>query len=116
MDIEILREGINDLEQSETNVRNVRDLAALYIVLDHLLSDDPAKKELDDIFPCYVQYVNVKTKYQTKNASTVELSRAMSDLCREISEFIQTLYIHSEIAAEREKIHSLVTTLQTVIT
>ena len=56
MDISTINDLIDELENSETSLSNIRNLSALYTVKAHLLGTpnyDTTTKELSDILPSY---------------------------------------------------------------
>ena len=63
---------------------------------------DRTTKELSDILPSYLQYINTKRKYQLREISDEAVYINMKALCREIKEFIQTLYSSTDTEKERE--------------
>lgn len=104
MKIDIINEMIDNLEQSEESLSNVRNLSALYNVRANLLGStkfDKTAKELNDILPSYNQYIEVKRKYQLKEATADALYKAFNSLCNEIKEFLHTLYSCTDTEQER---------------
>ena len=107
MDIDDINETIAKLENSETTFENCRKLAMLYVVRDNLAVDN-VEKELGDILPCYQQYVTVKRDFQMGKATNERLISAMESVCKEITEFIETLYNNTELFKERLKIEKMI--------
>lgn len=103
MDINDINETIAKLENSDTTFENCRKLAALYVVRDNLVVDN-VEKELSDILPCYQQYVTVKRDFQMGKATNERLISAMESVCKEITEFIDSLYCNTELLKERKSI------------
>lgn len=104
MKIDIINEMIDDLEQAEESLSNVRNLSALYNVRANLLGStkfDKTAKELNDILPSYNQYIEVKRKYQLKEVTADALYTAFNSLCSEIQEFLHTLYSCTDTEQER---------------
>ena len=114
MDINTIDELIKDLETSDTSLSNIRNLSALYNVRTHLLDIDTADttKELSDVLPSYLHYINVKRRYQLQLTTDQALYMAMQDLCKEIREFIQTLYSDTDTPAEREILMQMIKEMQ----
>lgn len=105
MNIEIINNMIDELEQSEMSLSNIRNLSALYNVKSHLLGTtkfDKTSKELSDILPSYMQYVQSKRKYQLHEINETVLYNNMKELCREIKEFIQSVYSGTDTQTERD--------------
>ena len=102
MDIVAINEAITDLEGGDTTQENVEELAALYVVRNNLQStEDKTRSELQDIFPYYTKYKEIKKRYQMNQTIEYELSKAMKDVCKEIEEFIISLYSGTSMHKER---------------
>lgn len=106
MDINLINEAIVDLESSETNSANVKELACLYILKDKLnksnrTAPDKSEKELMDIFPAYSRYKEIKTRYQLNEISEDALVPAMKLVAQELEEFILILYNNTYLRKER---------------
>ena len=111
MDITVINNMIDELEQSEPSLSNVRNLSALYNVRSNLLGTtrfDKTTKELSDILPSYLQYIDIKRKYQLHEVSDEALYLNMKELCREIQEFIRALYSGSDTQKERDMLRQLI--------
>lgn len=111
MDITVISNMIDELEQSEPSLSNVRNLSALYNVRTNLLGTvrfDKTTKELSDILPSYLQYIDIKRKYQLHEVSDEALYLNMKELCREIQEFIKALYSGSDTQKERDMLRQLI--------
>ena len=109
--ISTINDLIDELENGETSLSNIRNLSALYNVKTHLLGSnryDSTAKELNDIFPSYLQYVETKRKYQLKEVTDETIYIDMKELCREIKEFIQTLYSSTDTEKERDLIRQMI--------
>ena len=105
MSIDTINELIGELEQGETSLSNIRNLSALYTVKAHILGSnvnvDRTEKELRDILPSYLQYIEIKRKYQLKETTVDALCTALNSLCSEINEFLHTLYSCTDSEQER---------------
>lgn len=115
MDISTINELIDELENSETSLSNVRNLSALYTVKTHLLGTpnyDTTTKELSDILPSYLQYIEVKKQYQLNKTTSKDVHINMKKLCQEIKEFIQTLYNNTDTKEERTIIENMLKEVQ----
>ena len=105
MDMREIETTIEELENGPTTYDNCIKLSALYSVSDNIKSD--TRKELDDVLPLFKMYVAVKTKYQLGELPASSLVMGMNDLCKEIHEFIDTLYNNTELDGERENIKQM---------
>lgn len=105
MDMLEIENTIEELENGPTTFDNAIKLSALYSVRDNLNSD--TEKELEDILPQFRMYVAVKKGYQLKELTADDLKFAMRSMCRDIEEFIETLYNNTELQEERDTIHDM---------
>lgn len=115
MNMEIINEMIDELEQSEPSLSNVRNLSALYNVRTNLLGTnrfDKVSKELSDILPSYIQYIDTKRRYQLHEVSEELLYNNMKELCREIKEFVQMLYSGTDTQTERDILQRTIKEIQ----
>lgn len=115
MNISTINELIEELEQGETSLSNIRNLSALYNVKSHILGTknfDNITKELSDILPSYLKYIEVKRKYQLQEISEEIVYINMEELCKEIKEFIQTLYSGTDTPKERELLKQVIKEIQ----
>ena len=106
MDIIAINQAIEDLENDDTTPENVSELAALYICRDNLENRkesmvDIVESELEDILPYYLKYRTTKRKYQLNQATDGEVLQGIKDVCRELKEFIDTLYSSTDMHRER---------------
>lgn len=99
MNIQEITDTIEELENGPTTYDSCMKLASLYTVRDKLHTD--TEKELNDILPQFRMYVAVKTKYQLGELKEEDLIFAMKSMCRDIQEFILTLYNNTELPEER---------------
>lgn len=113
MNLREITDTIEKLENGNTTYDNCIKLSALYTVRDNLKSD--TEKELNDILPQFRMYVAVKRKYQLKELSKDDLIFAMKSMCRDIEEFIDTLYNNTELPEERELIKVMLENARSVI-
>lgn len=115
MDISTINELIDDLENAETSLSNVRNLSALYNVKTHLLGTekfDKTTKELNDILPSYINYIETKRRYQLKEINETNVLIQLQRVCKEIKEFIQTLYSGTDMPKEREILQQMIKEMQ----
>lgn len=115
LNITTLNDLIDELENDDMSLSNIRNLSALYNVKTHLLGSnnyDSTTKELKDILPSYLQYIETKRKYQLKETTEEAVYINMKELCKEIKEFIQCLYSGTDTPKEREMIKQLIREIQ----
>jgi len=113
MDIKDINRTIQELKEDSTTFENCERLAHLYIVREHLFTND-VQKEFNDILPQYVKYTEMKRKYQLGEISERAIEKQIKAVCKEISEFIYTLYTSTDMPSEREIIKSMISGLQTI--
>lgn len=103
MDVVAIKEAIENLENSDTTVDNIQELSALYICRDHLIrsSHDAGEDELRDMFPYYRKYTDTKRRYQLGQTSEGEVIKGIKAVCRELTEFVDTLYSGTDMNKER---------------
>lgn len=103
MDVVAIEEAIEELENSETTVDNIKELSALYICRDHLMlsNHDAVESELEDIFPYYRKYRDIKRRYQLRQTNESEVAEGIKAVCRELTEFVETLYSGTDMNKER---------------
>ena len=116
MDLVAIEEAIEALENDVTTVDNVSELASLYICRENMKADlktmiDGVKQEYDDILPYYIKYRDTKRRYQTNEAIDSEVIQGIKDVCRELREFIDMLYQHTDMNKERLCIKEMIKTL-----
>lgn len=113
MDIEAINEAIEELENSDTTVKNVQELACLYIVRQNInhVNLNVVARELDDILPAYNNYCDIKRKYQLKEITEEGVIDSMKYLCVEICEFIDSLYSHTDMRKERKQLNMMLESL-----
>lgn len=115
MNVSAINDLIDELEQSDVSLSNVRNLSALYIVKNHLVGNvkfDEVSAELNDILPSYIKYIEIKRKYQLHETTEDVLYINMKELCREIKEFIRALYSGTDTPKEREMIKQMIKEVQ----
>ena len=113
MDIKDINRTIQELKEDSTTFENCERLAHLYIVREHLFTDE-VQKEFDDILPQYIKYTKMKRKYQLGEISEQAIEKQIKSVCKEISEFIHILYTSTDMPSEREMIKSMINGLQTL--
>ena len=116
MDLVAIAEAIEALENDVTTVDNVSELASLYICRENMKAGlktmvDGVKQEYDDILPYYIKYRDTKRRYQINEAIDSEVIQGIKDVCRELREFIDMLYQHTDMNKERLCIKEMIKTL-----
>lgn len=116
MDLLAIEEAIETLENDVTTVDNVSELASLYICRENMKAGlkttiDGVKQEYDDILPYYIKYRDTKRRYQINEAIDSEVIQGIKDVCRELREFVDMLYQHTDMNKERLCIKEMIKTL-----
>lgn len=111
MDINDINRTIQELKEDSTTFENCERLAHLYTVREHLFKNE-VQKEFDDILPQYSKYVSMKRKYQLGEISEAAIEKQIKLVCKEISEFMHTLYSATDMPIEREYIKKMLNGLQ----
>lgn len=105
MNIQTINDLIDELEHGDTSLSNIRNLSALYNVKSHLINkgiEDSTTKELNDILPSYLKYIEMKRKYQMGEITEDAILSYLKYVCKEIKEFIRALYSGTDTPKERE--------------
>ena len=114
MNIEQIKNEIDVLENSALTSENARDLASLYIIKseyenNHKVSiTTNTQKELNDIFPSYLKYVEAKKDYQFGKANDDFLIHSFNMLCQEVGEFLTSLYASTDMVKERKSFKNMI--------
>lgn len=119
MDLRIIEDTITELEEAETTLENVQELAYLYIIRDKLskpstTNSNSVEKEYKDILPEYQNYVRIKQLYQRHELTDEAILPALKRVCLEIIEFIQILYSSTDLVKERREIKAMIKELQKI--
>ncbi len=112
MNIQAIQDNIEELETADTTVENVKELALLYIVRDNLkksleLNGNSTISEYNDILPQYRRYIEIKRAYQLGKTSEKEVEKSIKNMCKEVQEFIYTMYKCSDMPQERRQLKSM---------
>ena len=115
-----VNEAINELQNSDFSLSNVRNLSALLNVREHLQNvtqskPDSLEAELSDILPQYKNYCDIKRQYQMHKLSDDEVVSAMRQVCKEVKEFLLILYQNTDTKIERTMIKNMVSDVQEAI-
>lgn len=110
LDIQEIEDTIQDLENSDTTLENCRILADMYIIKNAYYSKNSnrVEKELNDILPQYQLYREIKRKYQMQEVTESAVINSIYNVCKELSEFIHTLYSSTDTQAERDAIVDMI--------
>lgn len=106
MDIQIIRDAIEELENEDVTYDNIDELASLYIVYNNLQRSGysmitSVESEAQDILPYYIKYQDIKRRYQTNQTTEGEVIQGIKKVCKELSEFIDVLYSGTDMNKER---------------
>ena len=118
MNISEIENTIQELEAGETTFAACDKLASLYIVRNYLKNrtqgtvGGAVAKELSDILPEYKRYCDTKRRYQLFEVTQDAVLHAMAGLCKEIDEFMRTLYSSTDSPEERAYIIEEISRLQ----
>ena len=121
LDIDIINSTIAELEHGDTTFNSCEKLASLYIIRQYYSPTESGRnqapdlnvvKELQDILPSYKNYRDKKFNYQVNNDGKDGMLGALSNVCKEIEEFIITLYRSTDTEDERSLLSSMINTLQ----
>ena len=106
MDIQMIRDAIEELENEDVTYDNIDELASLYIVYNNLQRSGysmitSVESEARDILPYYIKYQDIKRRYQTNQTTEGEVIQGIKKVCKELSEFIGALYSGTDMNKER---------------
>ena len=104
--IDELNEEIIIIENEPATHTSMQKLANLYIVRDHILSNNKVVAEYRDILPSYSIYCNNKKKYKLGEITETPVIQSMNILGKEIKEFLQAIYSSTESDLERQTLFS----------
>ena len=110
---DIINTIVDELENENSLFDICQELAAFYIIQDHINSSKPNEvvSEYSDILPEYHKYVDIKKKYQKKELTESAVLLSMQNVCTEIKQFIRTLYSSTDMPEEREQIKTMLVNL-----
>lgn len=104
LDLTAINDTIEQLENDATSFSTCEKLAILYVVRDHISTNDAVKSELQDILPAYHEYCNTKRRYQLHEIQHDAVLATMELVCTEVDEFLRSLYRNTETDKERVRI------------
>ena len=112
LDLQLVENTIQELENENTTFNNCDKLASLYIVRHFnkdanmtVVNNEQARavtRELSDILPHYEIYVDKKREYQLNKVGEDVVLMSLKAVCREINEFLHTLYSSTDLPEERD--------------
>lgn len=116
LDLQEINNTIESLEESNTTFDVCNKLASLYIVREYMQKSahNNVETELKDILPRYREYCDIRRRYQLGEVGEIAVQNAMQYVCREIKEFLQTLYTSTYNDSERTLLRNLITELKEV--
>ena len=119
--MDIINSTIAELESGDTTFNSCERLASLYIIRQYYSAPESGRnqapdlgviKELQDILPSYKQYRDKKFNYQINSDGKDSMLSALSNVCKEIEEFIDTLYGSTDMEEERDLLSNMINHLQ----
>lgn len=103
MDIEAINNAINELEGSETTVKNVEELACLYIIHDHLINNRHSHSSISKSpIPSYYRYILSKQEFQKGVGAVQDVITCAKELNTELFQLLNNLYSGSDVPEERQ--------------
>lgn len=122
LNMDMVESTIQELENADTTFNNCDKLASLYIVrhyfnkgLNPVVNGETSLdviKELSDIMPHYSIYCDKKRDYQLNKVGEDVVLTSLRAVCREITEFLHTLYSSTDMPEERDIIVGTFSNLQ----
>lgn len=116
MNISEIEKGIEELKNSVTTYQNCAKLADLIACRNYLKSieKDTVIAEYGDILPAYRAYSKTKKQYQLGEIGEQNLIVSMQAVCKEVGEFIKSLYNSTESPQERQDIIKMIDSLNDI--
>lgn len=120
MNLAEINAGINELFNSPLTLSNARNLSALIVVQSYMKNaiqskPDALEQELNDILPRYKEYCNIKRDYQLGKLSEDDIIISMRRVCKEVKEFLLSLYENTETAQERTQLKTMLKEIQNAL-
>lgn len=114
LSIDEIKKSIIELENGDTNYINCRNLASLYIILNHYKAhtesaykSDDVTNELNDILPALKEYQQAKEDFIQHKITQDGINHVLKRLVVEINEFITVLYSNTTAPEEREILNNI---------
>lgn len=116
MGIAEIEQGIEELKNSGTTYQNCAKLADLITCMEYFkrTDKDAVIAEYGDILPAYRAYSKTKKQYQMKEIGEQNLIVSMQAVCKEVQEFILSLYQNTEAPQERQDIIKMIDSLNNI--
>ena len=121
LNIDEIDSTIIELENGATTFDTCMKLAALYAVREHFdssstedmtVEEDTVVSEYQDILPEYRKYIEIKRDYQLGSIDERAVETQIQKVCKEIDEFLHTLYSCTDMPTERDCIKEMLKGLQ----
>ena len=117
LDLQEINNTIESLENGITTFDVCNKLASLYIVREYMQKsahNNNVETELKDILPRYREYCDIRRRYQLGEVGEIAVQNAMQYVCKEIKEFMQSLYTSTYNDSERAMLRNLIADLKEV--
>ena len=120
MNLAEVNEATKELLNGPLTLSNARNLSALITIQSYMKNaiqskPDGLEQELNDILPQYKEYCNIKRGYQLGKLSDTDLIVAMRHVCKEVNEFLLSLYENTETAEERTMLKTMLKDVQNAL-
>lgn len=106
MDLQEIDDLIARMENGQITDFTYVELASLYIIREHLTK--PVETMVDgvseEILPCYCTYIDKRRRQQRKELSEDACISDLDELCCEIQDFIEALYLQCLLGKERRRV------------
>ena len=120
MNLTEVNDATKELLNGPLTLSNARNLSALITIQSYMKNaiqskPDGLEQELNDILPQYKEYCNIKRGYQLGKLSDTDLIVAMRRVCKEVNEFLLSLYENTETAEERTILKTMLKDVQNAL-
>ena len=120
MNLKEVNDAINELLNGPLTLSNARNLSALIVVQSYLQNaiqseSDSLERELNDILPRYKEYCEIKRDYQVGKIPKDDIIISMRRVCKEVNEFLLSLYENTETAEERTMLKTMLKDVQNAL-
>ena len=118
--IKEVNDAINELLNGPLTLSNARNLSALIVVQSYLQNaiqseSDSLERELNDILPRYKEYYEIKRDYQLGKIPKDDIIISMRRVCKEVNEFLLSLYENTETVEERTMLKAMLKDVQNAL-
>ena len=116
LDIDEIKNAVEQLENQPITFDTCQKLANLYAILEHADKQSSHDADSEDIIlPHYSKYCELKGKYQMRELGSVPVLDSLAALCFDFEKLILTLYSTTDMEDERIIItESLTNLLKTI--